>query len=77
MPNRKSERRGGSGFAVDNFAVADGEGDFGEGGDALGGVGGEEDEVGVVILGDAAGVGLCAETLGGIGGEGGQDLGEG
>jgi hypothetical protein len=34
--------------------VAEGEGDFGEGGDVLEGVGREDDKVGVVILGDAA-----------------------
>jgi hypothetical protein len=56
-----------SGVPEEDFAVADGEGDFGEGGDVLGGVGGEDDEVGVVVLGvdgvvEAANVG-CGESL--------------
>jgi len=32
----------GLGFAEEDFAVADGEGDFGEGGDVLGGEGGAQ-----------------------------------
>ena len=54
--------RGLSGFAEEDFAVADGEGDFGEGGDVLGGVG-------VEAFGDVAGMCGVAEALGGISGE--------
>jgi len=42
---------------VDDFAGADGVADFGEGGGVEGGIGGEDDEVGVRAGGDAAAVG--------------------
>ena len=54
--------------------MADGEGDVGEGGDVLGGVGGEDHNVGVQAFGDAAEASGEAEAFGGIGGERGQDL---
>src|SRR6267143_4054429 len=61
-------------FAEEDFALADGEGDFGEGGDVMGGVGGEDDEVAVQAFGDVTGTGGVPEALGGIGGEGGENL---
>ena len=56
-------------LAENDFAVADGESDFGEGADVLGGIGGEDDEVGVEAFGDVAGTGGGTEARGGIGGE--------
>jgi len=42
-----------AGLTEKDFAVTDREGDFGEGGDVPGGLGGEDDEVAVHAFGDA------------------------
>src|ERR1700739_4844402 len=65
------------GGRVDEFSGAEGVADVGEGGDVGGGIGLENDEVGVVAGGDTAAVGARVEAGGGGGGERGEDLREG
>jgi hypothetical protein len=45
------------GLAEEDSAAPNGKGNFGEGSDVVGGIGGKDDEIGVEALGDAAGVG--------------------
>ena len=62
---------------VDDFAGADGVADFGEGGGVEGGIGGEDDEVGVHAGRDAASMGGIAEASGRVRGERSENLLEG
>ena len=59
-----------AGLVEKDLAAADGEGDFGEAGDVLGGVSGEDDHSpSMPFFGNAAGTGGISDAFGGVSGE--------